>query len=52
MPWPKRNRALAGFPQLARCSTARFDDLVVDHADRSPREYIEVTHERIRIEDG
>lgn len=52
MPRPKHKRAPAGFSRSAFHSTARRDDLAVDHIDTSPCEYVEATPEETRIEDG
>ena len=41
MPRPKHNRVPTGFRRLVFRSTARPDDLAADHADMSPREYVE-----------
>lgn len=37
---PKRHRELSDFPTIAFRSVARPDDLVMDHADTAPSEYV------------
>jgi hypothetical protein len=37
---PKRHGEHSDFPTIAFRSAARSDDLVMDHADVTPREYV------------
>ncbi len=37
---PKRNRERSDFPTIAFRSAARSEDLVMDHADTAPSEYV------------
>lgn len=37
---PKRNREHSDFPTIAFRSASRLDDLVMDHADTAPCEYV------------
>jgi len=39
---PKNGREPSDFPTIAFRSTARADDLVMDHVDTSPCEYVPV----------